>query len=76
MLDFFIKVGEIIIGKVVENFSKIKEWWKDTKIFKFLNRYSAYREIKSNQKTFNTFLLLNISNTDQTKTKNQRSFSE
>jgi len=72
MLDFLIKVVEIIIGKVVENFSKIKEWWKDTKIFKFLNRYSAYREIKSNQKTFNTFLLLNISNTDQTKTKNQK----
>ncbi len=72
MPDFLIKLLEIIIGKVVENFSKIKEWWKGTKIFKFLNRYSAYRKIKSNQKTFNTFVLLNISNEDQTKTECQK----
>ena len=72
MLDFLIKFAEIIIGKVAENWSKIKEWWKNTKIFKFLNRYSAYREIKLNQKTFNTFILLNISNIDQIKTKNQK----
>jgi len=72
MLDFLIKVAGIIIGKVAENLSKIKEWWKNTKIFNFLNRYSAYREIKLNQKTFNTFILLNISNIDQTKTKNQK----
>ena len=72
MIDFLIKGLEIIIDKVVENFSKIKEWWKDTKIFKFLNRHSAYREIKSNQKTFNTFIILSKSNADQTKTKNQK----
>ena len=72
MPDFLIKLLEIIIDKVVENFSKIKEWWKDTKIFKFLNRYSAYRKIKSNQETFNTFVLLSISNADQSKTEYQK----
>lgn len=63
-----------IIGMIVKyiSISKMKEWWKNTRIYGFLNKYWAVKVIKSNQKIFNAFILLNKSNADPTKTKCQK----